>query len=177
MKKLLLFMVMLAVSFAANTASADRVYVPQSFHYGFSNNNYTQLYITNLSSEAVSVTATWLGGSLATWQDAATNLGTNYLTSKALGNTALGAGKTWCIESQDTNIFGSTTSMNQGQISIQSSGTDDPQTGPIRAWSYFVNTTGSSPVGFMFPSAYRTVTWTTGAGTGNVTSPLYHWKQ
>lgn len=181
MKKLTLFMVSLAITFWTNAAFADRAYVPMAFHYG--STNYTQLLITNLSSETVSVSAVWIGSTLTMGSQYAAIAPTTRGLSSAnytLANTNIGPGKTWRVDTNASNFLGTTSSFYQGSISVQSSATDDPLTGPVGLWAFFVSTDGSSsvPSGFMFPTVRRTVDFQD-AGTGNAwqANKMYRWKQ
>ena len=153
MRKLTLFMVSLTFVFWANVASADRVYVPTSFSYA--STDYTTLFITNLCSEALTVSATWVGATTNQTSGssyARTNYG--FETPYALTQT-LTAGQTWGIYTNADNIFATTTTFHQGMIWIQSSATDDPLTGAVGVAPFFVSIGSGKPSGFMTPPVRR----------------------
>ena len=161
MKKLTLYMVSLVIVFWASAASADRVYVPASLHYG--GGNYTQLFITNLSSETVSVTATFVGHSS---------------TPVVVGNATVPAAGTWSVVSTVSSIFGTTdTTFRSGYVLIQSSASDDPLTGPLGVAPFFVSTGTGQPSGFMTPPARRSLDFTDANSADIKAGKQYRWRQ
>ncbi len=174
MKKLILFMVMLAVTMGSGVASADRVYVPWILHYGTA--DYTDIHVTNLSTAAVKITVLFTGTTL---ESGSSSMNTNTFTSTTSVTTTLAGGNTWRVLTQEGALFSSTTSLKRAVISILSSADPEPDVGPIGAWAFYVHLEGSAPSGFMFPLGYRiksAPTWTS-VGGGTVGISANDWRQ
>lgn len=169
MRKLTLFMVSLAVVFWTNAASADRVYVPTSFSYASS--DYTQLFITNLCSASVKVSASWIGAASSQVSGSSyTRTDYGFETPYSL-TTTLAAGQTWAISTNADNIWGSTTTYRQGTITVESSASESPLDGAVGVAPFFVSTGSGKPSGFMVPPVRRTQEFT------SYTSQQKRWRQ
>lgn len=173
MKKLVLFMVMLAATLVSGIASADKVYVPMSFHYG--NTDYSQILVTNLGTASVRVSVSF-DGSLTTY--AGSTMSTNTLSASTNKTAIVAGGNTWIVLTRETDLFGATASMKRGLVVIQSSASDSPTVGQVRAHGFFIHA-GTTPTGFIFPANYRVRTWTSSATAVTPTTQRYvdHIKQ
>lgn len=157
MKKLVLFMVMLAATLVSGIASADKVYVPMSFHYGTS--DYSQILVTNLGTQAARVSVTF-DGSLTASTGAAMN--TNTFSTTTSKTSVVAGGNTWIVLTRETDLFGTTASLKRALVVVQSSATDIPTQGQVRAHGFFIHA-GTTPTGFIFPANYRVRTWASSA--------------
>lgn len=171
MKKLVLFMVMLAAALGSGIASADRIYIPMAYHYGSS--NYNQIMVTNMGTEATRVSVEFLAGTL---EVKSSSMASNTGPTSTSTNRVVEPGYTWVVMTTETNLYGTTTSQKRAQVTIQSSATDTPTIGPVRAGSVFVHVSSAgAPTGFIFPTAYRVRTWTSSAAA--TTQVVDVWKQ
>lgn len=174
MKKLVLFMVMLAAALGSGIASADRIYIPMAYHSGSS--DYNEITITNLGTESARVSVEFLAGTLEVKSSA---MSTNTAPSSTSTTRIVQGGYTWVVQTRETNLFGTTTSQKRAQVTVQSSASDDPFIAPVRGGGIFIHVASSTgaPTGFIFPTAYRVRTWTSTATAANNGGAVDVWKQ
>ncbi len=155
MKKLILFMVMLAITFGIKAATAETLHVPMVAHFGASDK--TMISVANMASEAATININYVNNEDPGSSSSA--FGTNTLTATTTHTATVGPNYTFLSYSDQSLLFGSTTNQKRATVTITSSGA-------IQAGAIYVHLEGTAPTGFVYPVAYLRTNYHAKVGTG-----------